>query len=357
MTLRVALVGGPMYDHIETMFAPGEVEIIVKADHPTLNRTVASMLAAGERIDLLATHSKYAPSQSRWLHPLDDLVSVGVAEALAPAAVSLCRFQNQQFCLPRLIDVRLAWSRADRVPVVPTTWTELATSNTVFGFTGRESGAFGLFFELVVGAGGSLFDADLHPTMDTPESRDALSLIAHLGHRAPKDLPDWHYDDVDGALLNGRIDMAAAWPGGWSGIVASPFPLVPSLYPAGAFRRVSYAGCHAWAIPRTCGDLPGAVAIIERLASVEAHALDASFGSICAHRAALAAVEPVSDVDATRLDLIKTTIAELMITYPPLTYFPLIEDGGAAAIHGVLKGELTPEQAASKIQAVALRAR
>jgi hypothetical protein len=57
MTLRIALVGGPMYDHIETMFAPGEVEIVVKADHSTLNRAVASVLAAGERIDVLATHS------------------------------------------------------------------------------------------------------------------------------------------------------------------------------------------------------------------------------------------------------------------------------------------------------------
>ena len=38
MTLRVALVGGPMYDHLYDAFAPGEVEIVVHADHPTLNR-------------------------------------------------------------------------------------------------------------------------------------------------------------------------------------------------------------------------------------------------------------------------------------------------------------------------------
>ena len=74
MTLRVALVGGPMYDHLYEAFAPGEVEVVVHADHPTLNREVARMLAAGERIDLFATHSKYAPSQAQWLRPLDDLV-------------------------------------------------------------------------------------------------------------------------------------------------------------------------------------------------------------------------------------------------------------------------------------------
>jgi multiple sugar transport system substrate-binding protein len=353
VTLRIALVGGPMYDHIEKLFVPGEVEIVAKADHPTLNRTVAAMLEAGERIDVLSTHSKYAPSQSLWLTPLNDLIPIN---SLAPAAVSLCQFRDQQFCVPRLIDVRLAWSRADRVSPVPTTWAELAASNTVFGFTGRESGVFGMFFELVVGAGGALFDEELRPTMDTPECVAALALMQQLASRAPADLPGWHYDDVDRALLDGRVDMAAAWPGGWTSLAASTFPLVPSLYPAGAVRRVSYSGCHAWAIPRTCGDVAGARAMVERLVGFEAQALDASFGSICAHSAALEAVVPVSDVDARRLELTRETVANTMITYPPLTYFPVIEDGGASAINAVLLGQLSPNEAAGRIQAVALAA-
>lgn len=353
MALRIALVGGPMYDHIENMFAPGEVEIVVKADHPTLNQTVAAMLEAGERIDVLSTHSKYAPSQSSWLTPLDDLVSV---DALAPAAISLCRFRDQQFCVPRLIDVRLAWSRADRVLSVPTTWVEIGASNTVFGFTGRESGVFGMFFELVVGAGGALFDSELRPTMDTPECVAALAFMHKLASRAPADLSGWHYDDVDLALLDGRVDMAALWPGGWSGVAASTLTLRPSLYPAGAVRRVSYSGCHAWAIPRTCGDVAGARAMVERLVGFEAQALDASFGSICAHGSALEAVVPVNDVDAARLELTRETITTAMITYPSLTHFPIIEDGGAAAINAVLLGQLSPTEAAARIQSVALAA-
>ena len=62
--LRVALVGGPMYDHLYELLDPDEVEVVVHADHPTLNRRVAELLAAGERLDVLATHSKYAPSQA-----------------------------------------------------------------------------------------------------------------------------------------------------------------------------------------------------------------------------------------------------------------------------------------------------
>jgi hypothetical protein len=96
--------------------------------------------------------------------------------------------------------------------------------------------------------------------------------------------------------------------------------------------------------------------MLERLVGFEAQALDASFGSICAHSSALEAVVPVSEVDATRLELTRETVANAMITYPALTYFPVMEDGGAAAINAVLLGQLSPAEAASRIQAVALAA-
>ena len=56
MTLRVALVGGPMYDDLYARLADAsdhDVEIVVHADHPTLNREVAERLDAGERLDVL----------------------------------------------------------------------------------------------------------------------------------------------------------------------------------------------------------------------------------------------------------------------------------------------------------------
>jgi multiple sugar transport system substrate-binding protein len=358
--LRVALVGGPMYDHLYGAFAPGEVDVVVHADHPTLNREVARMLAAGERIDLLATHSKYAPSQAEWLHPLDDLVDPGVVEPLAARAVDLCRFEGAQLCLPRLIDVRILWARTDRpdtvnVAGVPDTWDELVASDVVLGFPGRESGLFGCFFELVVGCGGSLFDAQLHPTMATPEAEHAVATLCRLAARAPGDLVDWHYDQVDAALLEGRVDAAAAWPGGWGAIRTSALAdrLAPRLYPAGPARRVSYAGCHAWGIPRTCGDLEGARALLHRLLGAEAQALDAAGGSMCAHRDALAGVEPDNDVDRQRLEITRRTIDEAMITYPPLARFPEIEDAGWSAVRDALRGRQTPVEATRSVQAAA----
>lgn len=352
MTLRIAVVQGPMYDHLYTLFDPDQVEVVIHEDHPTLNQRVADMLGAGERLDLIATHSKYAPSQAQWLQALAPMIAPAALTALAPLAVDLCRYEGALRCLPRLIDVRIMWVRSDRVDDVPQTWSALADSDIVFGFPGRESGLFGTFFELVVGMGSRLFDDHGDPCMDSPEAEESIELLCRLASRAPAEMVTWHYDEVDQALLEGRLDAAAGWPGAWGPIARSPLisVLEPHRYPAGRARHVSYSGCHAWAIPTTCGDLAAAQALLEQLIGSEAQRLDARGGTICAHSEALAAVEAVSDIDRRRLAITTSTIAESMITYPPLPHFPAIEDAGWKAINAALRGELQPRAAARSIQ-------
>jgi multiple sugar transport system substrate-binding protein len=355
VNLRVALVAGPMYDHLyrqSHVFDPASVDVVVHADHPTLNKAVAEMLGKGERLDLIATHSKYAPSQAQWLQPLDSLLEPRSISALAPLAVELCRYRGKLLSVPRLIDVRILWVRSDRVAVVPSSWRELVESDVLFGFPGRESGLFGTFFELVVGMGGRLFDDDGQPCFDSPEAIASIELLCRLGSRGPSDLPTWHYDEVDQALLSGQIDAVGAWPGGWGSISKSPLAdvLTPHLYPSGPQRRVSYAGCHSWAIPTTCGNLPGALQLLTELIGFETQSLDATGGTICAHSGALAAVEPINEVDHERLAITQATIADSMITYPQMERFPLIEDAGWAAINSALRGEVQPTEAARLMQ-------
>jgi multiple sugar transport system substrate-binding protein len=238
---------------------------------------------------------------------------------------------------------------------VPDTWSQLVEQDTVFGFPGRESGLFGTFFELVVGAGGRLFDDHGQPTIHSAEAVAAVDLLGELARRAPADLVEWHYDDVDRALLERRVDAAAAWPGAWGEISRSPLAdgLVPHLYPAGAVRRVSYSGCHAWAIPRTATDVDGALALLHLLSAEQAHARDAAGGNICANVAALAAVEPTSALDEQRLAVTRQTIEEAMITYPALTHFPEIEDAGWQAIRNALRGTTSASEAVQRVQAAA----
>jgi len=357
VTVRVALIAGPMYDHLYRVFddAGVDVEIVASGDHPTLNRVVAEMLAQGERIDLLATHAKYTPSQAQWLRPLDDLVDDSALSQLAPVAVELGRFKGDLLCVPRLIDVRVMWVRSDRVMTVPNTWAELVASDVVFGFPGRESGLFGTFFELVSGAGGTLFAADGSPAIESPLAVEAVETLVALARRGPAGLPTWHYDQVDDALLSGAVDAAAAWPGGWGSISRSRFAdvLVPHMYPASSNRRVSYSGCHAWAIPTTCGDVSGALELMHLLMSREAQSIDAAGGNMCAHEAALAAVVPVNEIDRRRLEITRRTIEEAMICYPPLAKFPAVEDAGWSAIQRALQGQLSPEDAVRAIQRAA----
>jgi ABC-type glycerol-3-phosphate transport system substrate-binding protein len=191
--------------------------------------------------------------------------------------------------------------------------------------------------------------------MATPDAEGAIATLCRLASRAPRDLVDWHYDQVDAALLDGRVDAAAAWPGRWGAIRGSAIAdrLAPHRYPAGPARRVSYAGCHAWAIPHTCGDLAGAIALLERLLGPELQAVDAAGGNMCAHRDVLAGVEPSNDVDRRRLEITRRTIDDAMITYPALARFPEIEDAGWSAIRDALSGRRSPAAAARAIQAAA----
>ena len=352
MTLRVALVGGPMYDDLYSLLHDlADVEVVVHADHPTLNRRVAELLGAGERLDLISTHGKYAPSQSGWLRPLDDLVADDALDRLAPAAVELCRFRGDLLCVPRNIDVRVLWWRTDLLDAAPTTWEEVEAADGSFGFTGRESGLFGLFYELMASAGAAPFDADGQPTMTGEAAVAAVERLCRLAAAAPDDLPQWHYDEVDEALLDGRVAMAAAWPGGYERIRSSDrYPdLRPALYPGGR----SYSGCHGWAIPRTCGDLDAATSLLAALAGEEAQRHDAGAGTIPAHRDALDAYEPVDEVDAERLAVTRRTIATAMLTYPPLERFPEVEDAAWGAIHAALVGEIDAEEAVGRMQASA----
>ncbi len=348
-----------MYDGLYRVLDGLDVQVVVRGDHPTLNREVAARLGRGERLDLISTHSKYAPSQAPWLHRLDGILDPAVLHPLAPKAVELCRFKGSLLSVPRNIDVRVLWANREMLggQPVPATWAELLASSLVFGFPGRDSGLFGTFFEIVTANGGRLFDNGLRPTMATSHAVQAVESLMTLANRAPSDLPDWHYDQVDAALGSGRVACAAAWPGATGALRASACGkgLEPYPYLSGPFGMRSYAGCHSWAIPKTSGDIGASLLMIERLCSATANMLEAESGAVCAHVDVFGAVRGTDEIDARRLDITRRTIANGMITYPPLERFPEIEDAGWGALHRALRGEIDASAAVALVQAAAQR--
>jgi multiple sugar transport system substrate-binding protein len=359
MTLRLALVGGPMYDGMYALLEGLDVEVVVQADHPTLNAEVERLLAAGERLDLISTHGKYAPSQAAWLRPLDDLLDPALVAELAPGAVGLCRgLGGELLCAPRNIDVRLLWRDVERLPEAPATWEDVLAFAEPFGLPGRESGLFGTFFELVVGAGGTLLTADASLALERDQTAAALEVLTALVAGRPE-VAGWHYDQVDRALALGDVAMAAAWPGATAALRASALEgrLRPSAYPAGPQRWVSYAGCHAWAIPTTCADVPAAGALLERLAGEEGARLEAASGGVPALTAVASTLQGEDEIDALRLDLLRQTIAEAMITYPAHPRFAGFEDAGWRLVHGALFEGLSADGLHDGLAAEAARLR
>ena len=350
--LRVALVGGPMYDHLYGCFEPGEVEVVVHADHPTLNRSGAAAGRGGDGSTSWPrtpnTHRPRRHGCARSMHS-----SLAARSPRWRPGARVVPLRDRLLCLPRLIDVRVLWVRRDRVAAAPRTWDELVASDLRFGFPGRESGLFGTFFELVVGTGGTLFDESGRPSMASPEAVRAIKTLCALAAGTPDDLPSWHYDEVDAALLDGRVDATGAWPGAWGSIRSSACARAqPHPYPSGSERWVTYAGCHGWAVPKTCADLDGALGLLERLVGFDAQAADAAGGNICAHSGMSLRWYPRASVTA-RLAITRRTVEEAMITYPPSPTFPQIEDAGWLALHEAFRGACSAQDAVARMQSAA----
>src|SRR5215208_5293591 len=189
-SLRVLLVGGPMYDPLYARLEEFEaqegidVEAVVVPSHPDLNERIEEEFGSGAAsYDLLSTHAKYAPSQRRWLTPLDDDLEGTELEPFALRPMELARIEGSLYGVPRNLDVKLLYYRTDLVPEPPRSWEELRDeaarlrSDNVYGFVfpGKESGLFGHFFELHAMAGGRMFgeSGPLAPRLNDEAGRAA----------------------------------------------------------------------------------------------------------------------------------------------------------------------------------------
>jgi len=372
--VRAAFVGGPMYDGLYDAIPTFErardvrVEIVARLPHPELNAFVTHAFETGTPLDVISTHTKYAPSQARWLSPLDDVVPAAVVQDLLPRPLELSRIDGRLLQIPRNLDVRLLHYRSDLIHSTPRTWTELIdVSASValpegsppfygFLFPGRDSGLFGTFYELLACAGGELFDAQLRPAFDSDAGRWAIERIVELHHErrvTPRDLDRWHYDEISASFRAGEAAMVCDWPGSYhlyrdpaTCRVADRVSL--ALLPAGpGGRRAAYAGCHSFAITRTARDRDAAVALIDHLTSFEAQLAEARHGAIPCRASALAAIGTADAGDArasARWRLLAET-EPTMIIPPRFAAYPQCEVALWRAVQRAMVGELPAEEA------------
>jgi multiple sugar transport system substrate-binding protein len=373
--LKVALVGGPMYDGLYARLAQFEknsgvrVEVGFKGDHPALNEHVA---AHGAEYDLISTHSKYSPSQSEFLRPLDSLLSKDELTGFEPSTLELMRYRGQLLQLPRVIDAKILFYRKDlfqdpsiqfvfkkqfeREFAPPQTWDELVeiaafcnqgTGRNGFVFPGKESGLFGHFYEILESAGGELFTADLEPGFVSDAGRYAVSTLVHLYREAaPRELIDWHYDQVATHFQAGNAAMTTDWPGAYHGYQNAPaiksrFDV--AIYPTGpSGKRRVYSGGHSFALTSGTRDVPAALELLRFLTSEESQLDDAKRGSVVPRPAAMKKIreqcEPGSR-EARRLEILETTMRECMAIPPKFPEYPACEDAIWDSVRGALTGK------------------
>jgi multiple sugar transport system substrate-binding protein len=396
--VRALLVGGPMYDGLYDLLPAFEretglqVDVVDRLPHPALNARVKQAFeAGGADIDLLSTHTKYAPSQAQWLTPVDDVLGAEDVADLLPRPAELARIGGRLMQYPRNLDMRLLYYRRDlfedreaqavfekthRRPLgPPETWDDLVevaiflSRPGLFGFLfpGRESGLFGTFYELLVSAGGDLFGPGLEPVLDAPPGVWAADRLAELHRRrriTPRELPEWHYDEISASFRAGDAAMVCDWPGSdylyhdpATSRVAGRVGL--ALLPAGfTGRRAAYAGVHSFAIPRTARNREGAGRLLRYLTSTEAQLLEARRGALPVRASAFARIREEAAGDerqAHRLGLLARTAEEALIVPPKFAAYPECEDAIWRALQRAMTGFVSPAAAVGEA-AAAIRA-
>ena len=178
---------------------------------------------------------------------------------------------------------------------------------------------------------------------------------------APKETPDWHYDEVSQCFRDGHAAMTTDWPGGFyqyndpASSVHDKFDL--AIYPTGPTGRQIYAGSHAFAIPTTVQDRPAALQMLRYLTSEPSQTLEARQGSLPTRKKALEIVkgeaEPGSLAEK-RWKLLGQASRSTLIP-PKHAKYPACEDIIWRGVRKALTRELEVEAALAWIEEEAKR--
>ena len=187
----------------------------------------------GDALDLISTHTKYAPSQAAWLLPLDDFIADELASGSpAPARGAVAHRRPAPSGPPQsgrpaaALPARSACDGAADVDRVVRDHERDRTRGrrtarrrcTGFSFPVATPACSACSTSCSTAAGGDLFDDALQPAFDSPAGSWAIEQIVDLHQRheaTPRDLPDWHYDEISASFRAGHAAMVSDWPGSY----------------------------------------------------------------------------------------------------------------------------------------------
>jgi multiple sugar transport system substrate-binding protein len=340
--LKIALTAGGMYDRLYARIPEFEratgITVVVEfaGAHPDLN----AHLAALDHVPyhLVSTHTKYAPSQLRFLAPIEGFDT----SDFFPSALDLAKIDGKLYGIPRNIDLRLLHYRSDIIETPPATWDELvalakrathAPEQYGFVFTGLESGLFGTFYELAESAGTHIFPPSRAPEVNNDGGRWALKVLRELysSGAVPEAIAGWRYDEVHTFFRAGSAAMVFDWPGYYASYRDPSSPMRDlfqvARMPAGpSGRTCSYAGAHTFALTQTGADSAEAHELLRFLTAPEQQAIEARQGSVAVRRSVMSVQRQAMQGDeARRLALLEHSVEHDLLMPPKLSYYPQIE--------------------------------
>lgn len=369
--VKVALIAGAMYEPLyrslqEFSATRGvAVELGYSGDHPALNAHLASM--PDPDYDLVSTHTKYAPSQAHFLAPLQALIPQEELADFYPRLLELATVEGQLLGLPRNIDVRLLHYRTDLMDEPPQTWealfdmaAKLTRGKDFYGFAfpGMESGLFGTFFELAESAGAHLFPESGIPDIVNDGGLWALGLLRRMyaSGTVPRQIVDWHYEEVHRAFREGHVAMIGDWPAYYR---AHLDPAQSSVYdrfavaaypasPSGVSK--TYGGSHTFALTRHGAANPDAVELLRFLTAPEWQLEEASRGSVPVRRSVMRQIrEAASAKELQRWSTLESVIDTSVLIPPKLKQYPEIEAVLWRTVQRAIVGAIGEEEALHSI--------
>jgi multiple sugar transport system substrate-binding protein len=167
----------------------------------------------------------------------------GPDDDFVPASLALCRHPDETgalYALPYVGNSQLFFYRKDLYQKhnlkEPETWDDVmaaakaideqerAGSPRVYGYVmraARGNSAVADFMPIFWAFGAEMFDAEGHPTVNSPEGVDALKFMLELGKYAPPGYASFNATEVSAHLLQGTAAMSINWPA-WISAFSDP---------------------------------------------------------------------------------------------------------------------------------------
>jgi len=355
VVLNAYFIGGGAYEKLYTKIPEFEeqtgakVNIAAKLSHFELNKRVAQEFASGGDIDVISTHTTFAPGQKDFLLPLNEYLAPEDLKDFTPSTIEASTVDGKLIMLPRHTDVRIMYYRTDLFEDPkeqeafkakygydlrpPTNWQELLDVAEFFTrppdlygfvFTGGEEPLVGTFYELLLSAGGNFFDEEGNVIFNQEPGQKALQLLVDLYYNkkaTPEGVPNYRWDEVAKAFRDGLIAFYFDWPGWYTMMkdpkeskVAGKFGLAP--YPVGpaGYAKI-WGGSHGFAVAKSTKNPEAAVALVKFLTSGDNLYFEAKEGgflpaSISAYQRLKEDVAKTGDpLDLKRLELLEQELA------------------------------------------------